>query len=667
MTAGEKRAGFAVVLALAFVAFGGLFAAPARAADLPTVSSISVSPSPAVVGHNVTVTVTVSEAVLSPVGTILLFDGANLIATLELVPDFDCISTPLGDVCLVPTNHSSVSTTRTFSAGMHVLTTEYVLGDDLPSPPDPFVLDVEPAVSATAVHSSADPSVHGQTVTFSAHVGSTGEAPSGSVQFKVDGADEGAPQTLDGSGNASIDVSDLIVGSHPVSADFTSDNPDVQSSSGNLTVGPVFLPQVVTAADTTTTLGSSANPSEFGGSVTFTAGVSVVAPGGGTPSGAVQFQDNGINLGAPILLDGSDHASITTSTLTVGSHTITAAYTSDSANFRDSSTMLDQTVDAARTTLVYTGETTADFDDPASLSAQLVRTDNGAPVQGETIGFTMASESCSDATDVSGNASCSITPSEAAATFTIAASFAGDGNYQASSASGPFVVAKEETTTAYTGPTAILQGQPVTLSGQLLEDGTTPIAGRTLTLTLGSGTSAETCVTAATDSAGKASCSVAATVAQGPQPLRADFAGDAYYLPSTDASKTAIVFAFPPRGAFVLGDRTHSATVTFWGAQWSSANFLSGGSAPSSFKGFAASLSATPPVCGATWSTGPGNSSTPVSSLPAYMGTLITSSVLKSGSSIFGTVVSIVVVKTAAGYATDPGHPGTGTIVATYC
>jgi hypothetical protein len=49
------------------------------------------------------------------------------------------------------------------------------------------------------------------------------------------------------------------------------------------------------------------------------------------------------------------------------------------------------------------------------------------------------------------------------------------------------------------------------------------------------------------------------------------------------------------------------------------------------------------------------------------MGTLITSSVLKSGSSIFGTVVSIVVVKTAAGYATDPGHPGTGTIVATYC
>ena len=78
-------------------------------------------------------------------------------------------------------------------------------------------------------------------------------------------------------------------------------------------------------------------------------------------------------------------------------------------------------------------------------------------------------------------------------------------------------------------------------------------------------------MTAPTDSAGNASCSVAATVEQGPQPVRADFAGDAYYLPSIDASKTAIVFAFPSRGAFVVGDR-HSAAVTFWGAQWSSVN-----------------------------------------------------------------------------------------------
>jgi hypothetical protein len=661
----KTRVVLVLALLVAFVVLGGLFAAPARAVGSPTVTTISFSSNPAAAGQSVTITVTVSEALFSPLGGVIIFDGGTAIAgPLAITPDFDGID----HICshCVPTNHSSVSTTRTFSAGTHVLTAVYA-GDDLTSPITPFTLDVEPAVSTTTVHTSAEPSVHGQTVTFSAHVTSTGEAPSGTVQFKVDGSDDGAPQTLDGSGNASIDVSDLSVGSHAVSAQFTSDNPDVQSSSGDLTFATVFLPQIVKPADTSTVLGSSANPSEFGGSVTFSASVSVVAPGGGSPTGAVQFEDNGTALGAPVPLDGADRASLTTSGLTVGSHTITATYASDSANFNGSSTTLDQTVDPARTTLVYTGDTTADFDDPAALSVQLVRTDDGAPIPGKAIGFAMASESCSASTDVNGDASCSITPSEAAATFTVSASFAGDSDYRSSDVSRPFEVTKEETTTAYTGPTAILQGYSVTLSGQLLEDGTKPISGRTLTLTLGSGASAESCTTPATDSAGNGSCSVPATVAQGPQPLRAEFAGDAYYLPSVDTTKTAIVFAFPSRGAFVLGDRTSSSTVTFWGAQWSSVNLSSGGSAPSAFKGFAGTLSASPPACGGTWSTNPGNSPDPASTLPAYMGTLVTTSVRASGSTISGTIASIVVVATAGGYAADPGHAGTGSVVATYC
>jgi large repetitive protein len=659
------RTGLVVVLALAFVLFGGLFARPARAVGSPTVSSITVSPSPAAAGQPLTITITVSGLIPPPEGTVFLFDGTTQIAgPLFLSPDFDCTDFPV-HACLIPTNHSSVSTTRTFSAGTHLLTSQY-FGLDDPSPVDLYTLNVEPAVSATSVHSSADPSVHGQTVTFSAHVGSTGEAPSGSVQFKVDGADEGAPQTLDDSGHASIDVSGLSVGNHPVSADFTSDNPDVQNSSGDLTVGTVFLPQIVKPADTSTALTSSANPSEFGASVTFTAGVSVVAPGGGTPGGAVQFQDNGTDLGAPVPLDGSDQASVTTAALTVGSHTITASYTSDSADFNGSSTTLSQTVDAARTTLFYAGDTTADFDDPATLAAQLVRTDSGAPVAGKTVAFTMGAESCSGTTDGNGDVSCTITPSEAAATFTVAASFAGDGTFKASSVSEPFVVTKEETTARYTGPTAILQGHPVTLSAQLLEDGTKPIAGRLLILTLGAGAETESCVTTATGPSGNASCSVAGAVSQGPQPLSASFAGDAYYLASADTSKTAIVFAFPARGAFLIGDR-RSAAVTFWGDQWSSVNLLSRGSPPSSFKGFADTLGSTPPACGDTWSTGPGNSSSPVSTLPAYMGTLVTSSAQKAGSTISGIVVSIVVVETGAGYAADPGHAGTGTVVATYC
>jgi hypothetical protein len=49
------------------------------------------------------------------------------------------------------------------------------------------------------------------------------------------------------------------------------------------------------------------------------------------------------------------------------------------------------------------------------------------------------------------------------------------------------------------------------------------------------------------------------------------------------------------------------------------------------------------------------------------MGVVVASNVTQSGSTITGDSVHIVVVKTNPGYAPSPGHPGTGTIVATFC
>jgi hypothetical protein len=48
------------------------------------------------------------------------------------------------------------------------------------------------------------------------------------------------------------------------------------------------------------------------------------------------------------------------------------------------------------------------------------------------------------------------------------------------------------------------------------------------------------------------------------------------------------------------------------------------------------------------------------------MGVLVTDSVSKSGSTIHGDTVHIVVVKVDPGYSTNPGHPGTGTVVAVF-
>jgi ribosomal protein L14 len=49
------------------------------------------------------------------------------------------------------------------------------------------------------------------------------------------------------------------------------------------------------------------------------------------------------------------------------------------------------------------------------------------------------------------------------------------------------------------------------------------------------------------------------------------------------------------------------------------------------------------------------------------MGVVVASTITKSGSVFAGDVVRIVVVRTDPGYRPNPGSPGTGTIVATYC
>ncbi|HSS80356.1 MAG TPA: hypothetical protein VLK24_04065, partial [Gaiellaceae bacterium] len=198
-------------------------------------------------------------------------------------------------------------------------------------------------------------------------------------------------------------------------------------------------------------------------------------------------------------------------------------------------------------------------------------------------------------------------------------------------------------------------------------------AGQTVTFTLG----AQSC-SGTTLPSGAVSCTISSVSGStlGSKTLTASFGGDSYYVGSS-ASANVIVFAFPSRGAFALGNLTVAtatplSTLTWWDSQWSSANSLSGGSAPSSFKGFAENVSTLPStspanVCGTSFTTAPGNSAPPASSVPTYMGVVVATSVSKSGSTISGTWKKIVVVRTNPGYAPNPGHGGTGSIVATFC
>jgi hypothetical protein len=50
--------------------------------------------------------------------------------------------------------------------------------------------------------------------------------------------------------------------------------------------------------------------------------------------------------------------------------------------------------------------------------------------------------------------------------------------------------------------------------------------------------------------------------------------------------------------------------------------------------------------------------------VPSYMLVLVSSAVRQNGAVISGDAAHWVVVRTDPGYAADPGHPGTGIVVA---
>ena len=219
---------------------------------------------------------------------------------------------------------------------------------------------------------------------------------------------------------------------------------------------------------------------------------------------------------------------------------------------------VETVVGSTATTLTYIGATTGDYHDDVNLAAVLVLQGTSVPVVGQNISFTLGSQNCGPvATNASGVASCTLnlnqTPNAGGGgPYSVVASFAGSGNFQASIAPAvPFTITKEETTTTYTGPTLIINGTATSFSAVLKEDGVTPIAGRTIKITLGAGPTAQTCTTGVTDAAGRASCTITPNQLVATA-ITANFLGDNFYLPSSDHASVVlnvtslVIISMPP-------------------------------------------------------------------------------------------------------------------------
>lgn len=219
-------------------------------------------------------------------------------------------------------------------------------------------------------------------------------------------------------------------------------------------------------------------------------------------------------------------------------------------------------------------------------------------------------------------------------------------------------------------PPFVAFGNGVTLSGVLTHNNV-PLPDRLVTFSVGSGNAEQSCA-ALTSATGAASCVInGLNQPLGPNlPARAVFSGDGTYMAAT-AQTTTLVFAYSVGngGGFVIGDKNVGIgkMVTFWGAQWAKQNSLTGGAAPSAFKGIANRSSTTPASCGASWFTDPGNSSNPPAFIPAYMAVMVADSITKNGSVISGNTSKIVIVGTSGNYQPNPGHAGTGTIIGVLC
>jgi hypothetical protein len=166
----------------------------------------------------------------------------------------------------------------------------------------------------------------GQPVTFTATV-STNTA-TGTVQF-LDGATALGTATISG-GSAALAVTSLTAGAHSVTAVYSGDSNYAISTSGAMT-------QTISRTASNVSLTSTPNPSLALHVFLLTANVSP-----GTATGTVQFLDGTTVLGTAFLSGGS--ASISPSTLPVGTHSITAVYTGDFNYAPGTSAALTQTV-----------------------------------------------------------------------------------------------------------------------------------------------------------------------------------------------------------------------------------------------------------------------------------------------------------------------------------
>jgi hypothetical protein len=354
-----------------------------------SVATISSSVNPGTAGQPVTFIASVSPG--SATGSVRFLDGAAVLGTASL------------------STGSASFTTSSLSAGSHSISASYGGDSNYNGSSSAVLTEVVKTATATSLSSNGTPSTYGNSVQFTASI--SPNTATGTVQF-LDGATVMATVAVS-SGKAAFTTSSLSAGSHSIVAIYSGDSTRFPSTSAVWT-------QTVNKAGAGVSLRSSLNPSTFGQSVTFTA---TVSPGAAT--GTVQFLDGSTILGAVAV--GAGSSSLTVSSLIVGSHRITAAYSGETNYNSAVSGILTQNVNKANTST-----TLASSLNPSRHGQSVSLTATVSPAGGTgTVQFLDGTHSLG-VVSVTGGRAVLTTNSLSTGSHSITAVYSGDGSFNGS-------------------------------------------------------------------------------------------------------------------------------------------------------------------------------------------------------------------------------------------
>nr|QBF51787.1 IPT/TIG domain-containing protein [Streptomyces caniferus] len=540
---------------------------------LPAVSTtvVSSSPDPSVSGQPVTVTAAVTAEAPgagTPTGTVTFDFGDGTTPVTAPVTDGTATATHVWS----STSGSPYTLTATYS-GDAGFTPSKATGTKT----------VTAAATTTAVTSSPDPSVPGQSVTLTATVAALAPgagSPTGTVTFTFgDGTPAVSATVLAGSATVTHAWAGTAGSPYPITADYSGD-PDFNPSSGSDT-------QTVGQGATGLSLVSSPDPSVAGQEVTFTARVTAVPPGAGTPTGTVTFDfgDGTAPVTAPVSA-GVATIAHTYATASATPYAVTATYSGD-PDFAPATVTAPHTVAAGAATTSTTVVSSPDptvTGQPVTFTATVTPTPPGAGVPTGTVAFDFGDGTATITAPVSGGVA-TVTHtyvSAAGSPYAVSARYSGDSNFSSSSGTDLHTVAPASTLTTLTSaPDPSVTGQPVTLTATVaaLAPGAGVPTG-TVTFDFGDGTP----TTSAPVSGGVARVTHTYTSASGPLTVTALYDGDVSFLSSsgTDtqtvnkaATTTAVVSSPDPTvvgqamtitasvASAAPGSGTPTGTVTF--------------------------------------------------------------------------------------------------------